>query len=202
MAEPEFLQDMAALEAIYGTPGPTSLAKVADHLTPVYDRFVAASRFCILSTIGPEGTDATPRGEDGPVVTKLDDRRLLLPDWAGNNRIDSLRNILRDDRLSLMFLVPGADNVVRINGRGRITADEGLRQRFERNGKLPRTVLLVEIAEVYFQCAKAVLRSGLWNGESPDVPTAGDMLKEMTKGEHGGAGYDRAYPERAKQQLW
>lgn len=201
----EFVTAMAELETIYGEPAPASLAKVADRLTPEYRLWVMASKFCILSTVGPEGTDSSPRGDDGPVVAELDARTLLLPDWAGNNRIDSLRNVLRDERVSLLFMVRGSENVVRINGRGKITADDELRQRFEKKGKkLPRTVLVVEIDEVYFQCAKAVMRAGLW-GVAPDIsdlPTAGSMLKAMTSGRDGGQAYDDAYVERAKKILW
>lgn len=199
-----FLQDIAALDAIYGPPVETSLTKVADHLTPQYSRWINAAKFCVLSTVGPEGADGTPRGDDGPVVAIGDPKTLLLPDWAGNNRNDSLRNILRDDRLSLMFMVPGSKNVVRVNGRGKITADEGMRQRFERKRMLPRTVLVVTVEEVYFQCAKAIMRSGLW-GDLPkntDLPTAGDFLQEMTNGHAGGLEYDAGYDERAKGQLW
>jgi len=200
----KFIENMGALEAIYGAPVPTSLTKVADHLTPEYGRWIMASKFCVLSTVGPEGTDGTPRGDDGPVVQVQDGRTLLMPDWAGNNRIDSLRNILRDDRLSLMFMVQGSNNVTRVNGRGKITTDEDLRARFGKNGKLPRTVLVISIDEVYFQCAKAVMRAGLW-GEAPDisdVPTAGELIKAMTKGTEGGADYDASYEARAKEQLW
>ncbi len=199
-----YLKDMAALTAIYGAPVPTSLTKVADHLTPEYSRWIGASKFCVLTTVGPEGTDGTPRGDDGPVVVEQDSKTLLMPDWAGNNRIDSLRNILRDDRLSLLFLVQGSNNVTRVNGRGKITDDEALRERFARNGKLPRTVLVITIDEVYFQCAKAVMRAGLW-GEQPDLsdlPSAGDFLKAMTNGREGGADYDAGYEARAKTQLW
>jgi PPOX class probable FMN-dependent enzyme len=197
-------KDMADLTAIYGAPVPTSLTKVADHLTPEYSRWIAASKFCVLTTVGPEGTDGTPRGDDGPVAVEQDPKTLLMPDWAGNHRIDSLRNSLRDDRLSLMFMVQGSTNVTRVNGHGKITADDALRSRFARNGKLPRTVLVITIDEVYFQCAKAVMRAGLW-GEQPDLsdlPTAGDFLKAMTKGREGGADYDAGYEARAKTQLW
>jgi uncharacterized protein len=198
------INTIADLEAIYGQPKPTSLAKVADHLTPEYDRWIKHAKFCILSTVGPEGTDATPRGDDGPVVAIKDPRTMLLPDWAGNNRCDSLRNIIRDDRLSLMFLVQGSGTVVRVNGRGKITADENLRKRFARKSMLPRTVLVVTLDEVYFQCSKAMLRSRLW-GDAPDIsdlPTAGDFLKAMTDGREGGAEYDAGYEERAKGILW
>jgi uncharacterized protein len=200
----KFVKTVEELEAVYGTPVSASLSKVADHLTPEYGRWVAASKFCVVSTVGPEGTDGTPRGDDGPVVTVKDARTLLLPDWAGNNRCDSLRNIIRDDRLSLMFLVQGSNNLVRINGRGKITFDATIRGQFERKGMLPRSVLVMAIEEVYFQCGKALMRSGLW-GAAPDnseLPSAGDFLKAMSNGEHGGAEYDAGYESRAKGQLW
>ncbi len=119
----EFITTLPALEALYGTPGEASLAKVARRMTPAYRAWIARARFCILSTVGPEGTDASPRGDDGPVVAEIDPGTLALPDWRGNERIDSLRNIVRDPRASLMFLVPGSNNVVRVNGRARVTAD-------------------------------------------------------------------------------
>ena len=154
----QFIETEEDLAALYGTPGEAAMAKVVRRLTPLYRAWIARSRFCILSTVGPEGTDASPRGDDGPVVTVLDPGTLALPDWRGNDRIDSLRNIVRDPRVSVMFFVPGSNNVVRVNGRGGVTADAGLRARFERSGKLPRTVLVIEIAEVYSQCARAILR--------------------------------------------
>ena len=163
-----------------------------------------ASKFCILSTVGPDGTDGTPRGDDGPVVTELDARTLAMPDWSGNNRIDSLRNIVQDPRASLMFMVPGSDNVVRVNGEARITADDAFCARFEKSGKRPRTVLIFRIHEIYVQCAKALMRSKMWSAEdqSGELPTIGDILKEMSSGEFGGEDYDRAWPERAERTLW
>jgi len=158
----KYINTTEELEAIYGKPVPTSLSKVADHLTAEYGRWVAASKFCVLSTVGPEGTDATPRGDDGPVVAIQDPKTLLLPDWAGNNRCDSLRNIVRDDRLSLMFMVSGSNNVVRVNGRGKVTTDGEMLGRFVRQGRQPKSVLVVTLEEVYFQCAKALMRSKLW----------------------------------------
>jgi PPOX class probable FMN-dependent enzyme len=191
------------LAGLYKPAVPTSIQKVANHLTPDYRAWIGAARFCILSTVGPEGTDATPRGDDGPVVEIADDRTLLLPDWAGNNRLDSLRNVIRDPRCSLMFLIPGNTNVVRVNGTGRVTADEGFRARFDKAGKRPRTVLQVSLGEVYFQCSKALMRARLWSGEAaPDVPTAGDFIKAATNGAEGGADYDLAYEARAKTQFW
>lgn len=199
----EFIETEAALEALYGRPAEASQVKVADRLVPAYRRWVETSRFCVLTTVGPEGTDGSPRGDAEPVVTVLDDRRLALPDWRGNNRLDSLRNIVRDGRVSLMFMVPGSDNVLRVNGRARLTADAGLCARFERAGRVPVTVVVVDIAEVYFQCARAVMRAGLWDGEdhAAGLPTAGEMLAE-TKAGFDGESYDRDWPGRARESMW
>ncbi|MDF0603578.1 pyridoxamine 5'-phosphate oxidase family protein [Psychromarinibacter sp. C21-152] len=199
-----WIADVAALEAIYPEPPvQTSLDKVAPRLTPLYRRWIMASRFCILTTVGPEGTDASPRGDDGPVVAELDPQTLALPDWRGNNRIDSLRNIVRDGRVSLMFLVRGSKNVVRVNGRARLTADPAMTGRFEQRGRHPRAVIVVGIAEVYFQCAKAVMRADLWSGtdDSGAVPTAGEMIREADAG-FDAEGYDAGYPDHAKARMW
>lgn len=194
----------ADLAGIYGEPKPAATRKVADRLTPDYAAFLRAARFCVLSTVGPEGTDGSPRGDDGPVVRIVDDRHLALPDWRGNDRIDSLRNILRDGRVSLMFLIRGSNTVIRVNGQARLTDDAGLRADFAREGKLPRTVIVVRIGEIYFQCARAVMRAGLWSGadDSDGLATPGQILAGMTGGEVGGAGYDAEWPGRAALTMW
>ncbi|UWQ33438.1 pyridoxamine 5'-phosphate oxidase family protein [Leisingera sp. M527] len=191
------------LEHIYGTPVPRSLSKVATRLTPLYQRWIEASWFLVLSTIGPEGTDASPRGDDGPVVHIADACTLWLPDWRGNNRLDSLRNIVRDSRVSLMFMVPGENNVVRVNGTAYLTADETACTTFERKGRRPATVAVITINELYFQCAKAIMRSRLWDQdrERPELPTAGQFLKEQEAGFEAEA-YDEGYAEYAKGRLW
>lgn len=200
----DYIDTIDALEALYGTPVEASQVKVANHLTPSYRKWIMASRFCVLSTVGPEGTDGSPRGDDGPVVRELDDRRLAMPDWRGNDRGDSLRNIVRDPRVSLMFMVPGSNTAVRVNGQARVTADDGLRAAFERAGQTPRTVIVIQIDEVYFQCARAILRARLWTAgdETADLPSAGDILREMTSGAFDGKSYDRDWPARAKKTLW
>jgi uncharacterized protein len=192
------------LHGHYGTPAEAATVKVTDHLIPAYRRWLERSRFCVLSTVGPEGTDGSPRGDNGPVVQVLDPQTLALPDWHGNNRIDSLRNIVRDGRVSLMFLIPGANNALRINGTARLTVDEELRARFDRQGKQPRSVILVRVAEVYSQCARALIRSALWGGgdQSAGLPTVGDMLKEITEGRIDGAAYDAEWPGRAAVTMW
>lgn len=197
------IETTADLEAIYGDPIPVAVTKVCETLTPNYRKWIEASRFLILSTVGPEGTDASPRGDDGPVVQIRDDRTLLLPDWRGNNRIDSLRNIVRDERISLMFMVPGSNNVVRINGTAIITDDEVTREKFVKKGKLPRTVIVIRIREVYYQCAKALMRSKLWTSDdqSGNVPTAGEFVKEL-QADFDAEGYDSGYAKYAKDRMW
>lgn len=196
------ITSIAALEALYGPANPRSIDKVVDHLTPLYRRWIGAARFCILSTVGPEGTDATPRGDDGPVVRIAGDRTLLLPDWKGNNRLDSLRNIVRDGRVSLMFLVPGSDNVVRVNGTAEVTDDTAVTGLFEQRGQHPVTVTEVQVGEVYFQCAKALMRSGLWGRDDTEgLPTAGDFVREVDAGFDGEA-YDAGYAAYARDRMW
>ncbi|UWQ63344.1 pyridoxamine 5'-phosphate oxidase family protein [Leisingera caerulea] len=200
----QYLSSIEELEALYGEPGAPSLRKVARQMTPLYRKWIMASKLCMLATVGPESTDDSPRGDDGPVVQELDPGTLALPDWRGNNRLDSLRNIVRDGRVSLMFLVPGSNNVVRVNGTARLTADPDLRARFDKKGKLPATVIVISIGEIYSQCARAMLRAGTWSGadESAGLPTMGDILAEQTAGEEGGAGYDKSWNARAAETMW
>jgi len=200
----KFIQSLEELHGHYGTPADTSLRKVASKMTPEYRAWISRSRFCVLSTVGPEGTDATPRGDDGPVIQELDERTLAMPDWRGNNRLDALRNIVRDPRASLLFMVAGSKNVVRVNGQARVSVDAQLRARFERNGLQPRSVVVLKIEEVYFQCARALLRSGLWSDgdQSEGLPTPGQFLAVVTDGAIGGAAYDGEWDERAKKTLW
>ncbi len=200
----EYLDSIEALEMIYGEPGEASLVKVAHQLTPTYRAWIERSRFCVISTVGADGTDGSPRGDAGPVVMELDQHTLALPDWRGNNRMDTLRNIVADGRISLMFMVAGSTNVVRVNGRSKITTDADMLARFGVNGKHPRSVIIIKIAEIYSQCARAVMRAGLWSdGDLSDgLPTVGDMLKEMTSGAFDGERYDRDWGARAKDTMW
>jgi uncharacterized protein len=200
-----WVSDLAALQALYpDPPAPAAMIKVARRLTPLYRRWIAASRFCLLATVGPGGTDCSPRGDDGPVVAELDPGTLALPDWRGNNRIDSLRNIVVDGRVSLTFLVAGSDNVVRVNGTARLSADPALLARFDRGGKRPRTVIVIAIAEIYSQCARALIRSRLWHDRdcAAGLPSVGEILSEMTAGRFDGAAYDAAWPRRAADTMW
>jgi PPOX class probable FMN-dependent enzyme len=197
------IESIAELEAIYGPPSERSLTKVTPVLTPAYRRWIEASRFCILSTVGPDGTDATPRGDDGPVVRIVDETTLWLPDWKGNNRLDALRNIVEDGRVSLMFFVHGNTTVVRVNGTAEITADTGATQTFSQNGRHPKTICVVRVGEAYFQCAKALMRARLWHAApgTEALPTAGDFLKEQDA-TFDADGYDTGYEEYAKPRMW
>ena len=193
------------LNALYGEPGEASIVKVTDHLLPEYRRMIEASPFLTVATVGPEGLDCSPRGDAGAVIHIEDARTLMLPDWRGNNRVDSLANIVRDPRVALLFLIPGSNTTMRVNGRAVLRIDEELTQRFTMDGRHPRSVVVITIEEVYSQCARAVLRADLWNPEkfadSTCLPTVGQMLASAKKGFDGEA-YDRDWPGRAAKTMW
>lgn len=193
------------LKAIYGEASEASTAKVTASLTPAYRTMIERSPFVALATVGPEGLDCSPRGDRGAVVRIEDDRTLALPDWRGNNRVDSLLNIVRDPRIALMFLIPGSDSVMRINGRAVVSVAPELMESFEMDGRHPRSIVVVTIEEAYFQCARAVMRAELWNAErqvaANDLPTPGDMLK-AAKQDFDRDTYDREWPERAAKTMW
>ncbi|MEX3009502.1 pyridoxamine 5'-phosphate oxidase family protein [Hoeflea sp. TYP-13] len=200
------VQTVEELEAHYGTPGKASLVKVADRITEPYGRIIAASPFCALATVGPEGLDCSPRGDLRGFVRIGDEKTLLLPDRRGNNRIDSLRNVVRDPRVALMFLVPGLGNALRINGRAVVSVDGALLESFTVKGKAPRSVMIVDVSEIYFQCARALVRSDLWNPEShvdpKTLPTPGEILASMSGGQVGGKSYDDEWQGRAEKTMW
>jgi len=203
------IRTIEELETIYGAleaVGEASTAKVADHVTPEYRRIIEAAPFVALATVGPEGLDCSPRGDRGQVVRVRDARTLLLPDRRGNNRIDSLRNVVRDPRVALMFLIPGSGNALRVNGRAHLEADPELLASLAVEGKPPRTVMVIEVGEIYFQCARAIIRAGLWKVESQvdpaNLPTPGQILAGMSAGRVGGEAYDREWPERARTSMW
>lgn len=175
------IPDTAALEALYDEAPRAARDKVMSQITPTYRRWLEQARFLVLATVGPEGCDASPRGDRNAVVRIADERTLLLPDWKGNNRLDSLRNIICDGRVSLMFMVPGCNIVVRVNGTAVVTADAPFVRQFGSQRKLPRTVVVVSVGEIYFQCPNSLVRSRLWTSadESGCVPTASDFLSEL-----------------------
>lgn len=202
-ADPHAITDLASLQALFGAVGEASLRKETSRLHPVYQRWIEASPFAVLATVGPDGLDASPRGDPPGLVTVQDEHTLLLPERAGNNRIDSLKNVLDDPRVALLFLVPGVGETLRVNGRARISVEPALLQRLAMEGKPPRCVLVITVDTVFFQCARAMKRSRLWeSGEVAAVPTAGQMLAALTSDAIDGAAYDRALPERQRQTLY
>ena len=203
--EQGIITSVDALKAIYGDVGEASITKVTTVLTPEYRQMIEMAPFVALATVGPEGLDCSPRGDLGGVVRVKDESTLLLPDWRGNNRIDSLINIVRDPRVALMFLIPGSNTTMRVNGRAVVSAEPSLLQSLEMDGKHPRTVAIVTIDEVYFQCARALMRSELWNVDRfvdpKTLPTPGQLLK-ATKADFDSETYDRELPARAAKTMW
>ncbi len=194
------------LEALYGLPGETSLVKELDRIIPEYAAFIEASPFVALATSGPEGLDCSPRGDLAGFVRISDDRTLMLPDRRGNNRADSLKNIIRDPRVGLLFLVPGSGTTLRVNGRASISVDTELCASFAVEGKPARSVTVIDVDAVYFQCARAIVRSDLWNAErhvdAKSLPTPGQLLAVTSAARIDGEAYDREWPERAKKTMW
>jgi uncharacterized protein len=200
------IADISALEALYGEPLQPAVVKEIDYIHPVYRQLIEASPFVVLSTCGHDGLDASPRGDQAGFVVVEDEKTLLIPDRPGNNRFDSLRNILEDPRIALFFLVPGIGETLRVNGRAAISVDPDLLARFAVNGKLPRSVIVVSVETIFFQCSKAVVRADLWNPEKrldrKALPSTGTMLAEVSKGRVDAEAYDKALPERVRTMLY
>ena len=194
------------LEAIYGDTGDASMVKVADRVTPLYRVLIEKSPFAALATSGPEGLDCSPRGDLPGFVRIHDANTLMMPDRRGNNRVDSLRNIVRDPRIALLFLIPGSGSTLRVNGRAEVSAAPDLLASFKMDGKAPRTVIVMTVDEIYFQCARAIVRSDLWNPDKRvdprSLPTPGQILASMSDDKVGGDSYDREWPERARNSMW
>lgn len=194
------------LHALYGEPVPTSIVKQLDHISDHYRSFVEASPFVLLATAGPEGLDCSPRGDPAGFVRVVDPTTILLPDRRGNNRLDSLRNIVRDPRIALLFLVPGIAETLRINGRATLTTDPELRAGFAIGGKVPATVVVVRVEQVYTQCPKALVRSDLWNPQRhvdrAALPSSGTRLAALTGGQIDAAAYDAEYPKRLDETIY
>jgi PPOX class probable FMN-dependent enzyme len=197
---------IAELEALYEKPVGASLAKEIDHISEHYRAFIEKAPFVVMATSGSGGLDCSPRGDPAGFVRVLDAKRVLIPDRRGNNRIDSLRNLIEDPRVSLLFLVPGVSETLRINGRARILVDEELAASFAINERVPKVLLEVTADRVYFQCAKALVRSRLWASETQvprsALPSTGQILEQITNKAIDAAEHDRGYPERIKQTIY
>lgn len=196
----------AELEALYDAPVSTSILKEVDHITDDYRKLIEASPFAILATSGPEGLDCSPRGDPSGFVRVADPKTLMIPDRRGNNRIDSLRNIVRDPRVALLFLIPGIGTTMRVNGQARLTADPELRASFAMEGKNPKCLIIITVERAYTQCQKAIVRSRLWDPAmhvaKSELPTVGEMMERLSKGDFDGKAYDAEYPERMKRTIY
>jgi PPOX class probable FMN-dependent enzyme len=197
---------MEQLESLYGKPYGPAVAKEIDHISNGYRALIEAAPFVVIATGGPEGLDCSPKGDPAGFVRILDDKTLAIPDRPGNNRIDGFRNILRDPRIALLFIIPGVGETLRVNGRASISIDPELMQSFAVNGKLPRSVLVVQIETIFFHCSKAIVRSKLWDEatkiDRKNLPSTGTIVAELTQGRLGGEEYYRTAPERIKAQLY
>ncbi|WP_454736439.1 pyridoxamine 5'-phosphate oxidase family protein [Cupriavidus necator] len=197
---------LAELEALYAQPAAPSLAKEVNHLHPHYRAFIEAAPFCLLSTVGEQWAECSPRGDAPGFVQVLDDCTLLLPDRRGNNRIDSLRNIVADPRVGLLFVIPGVNETIRVNGTAQISVDPALIARCVVDGKAPTTVLVVTVQSVFFQCARALIRSRLWAADAQvarrTLPSNGEILATLSANAIDGAAYDRDLPERQRTTLY
>jgi PPOX class probable FMN-dependent enzyme len=194
------------LEALYGETMPTAIVKEIDYINDGYRKLIEAAPFVSVATSGPEGLDCSPKGDAPGFVHILDNKTLALPDRPGNNRLDGFRNIVRDPRIALLFLIPGVSETLRVNGRAAISVDPELMQSFAVNGKLPRCVLIVHVETIYFHCAKAIVRSKLWDEatriDRKSLPSTGAIIAELSKGKLGGDTYDREAPEKIKAMLY
>ncbi len=199
---------IAELEALY--PGIAKIAPATFHKeTPVindeYRQLIETAPFFAIASIGPGGMDCSPRGDESGFLRILDERTIAFPDRRGNNRLDTLRNIVADPRVALLFLIPGWNECLRINGTAQITADADLLASFEHQGKQPATVVVVTIQTMYFQCARAIKRAGLWDEASKvdpaTLPTAGKLVKSVLP-DFDAQTYDGALQERQAKTLY
>lgn len=205
-ADSNTITTLEALLALYGEPGKASTKKEIPYIHPHYRTLIEASPFAILATSGPSGLDASPRGDPPGFVLVENETTLLLPERRGNNRVDSLRNIVADPRVALLFLIPGLGETLRVNGNATISVEPALLQRFAMGGKAPKCVLVIRVETVYFQCARAILRSGLWDPPTPGIattiPSPGRILEAITEAQIDGEKYDRELPGRQRDTLY
>ena len=206
LSETHRIIDVEALEKLYGLPSGASVEKEIDYLHPHYQRLIAASPFFVLATGGPDGMDASPRGDAAGFVVVADEKTLLIPDRRGNNRVDSLRNIIANPRVALLFLVPGIGETLRVNGRAEISTDPVLLERLRMDGTAPRSVIVVRVDTVFFQCARAIFRAKLWDPaqyrERGSLPSLGTILSDLTGGRFDGKEYDKGLYDRLKESLY
>ena len=200
------IKTIEQLERLYGEPRPVAVLKEVEEITPSYAMLIEAAPFVAIATTGPEGLDCSPKGDPAGFIRILDKKTLAIPDRPGNNRIDGMRNLVRDPRIALLFLIPGIGETLRVNGRAAISVDPDLLQSFAIGGKLPRAVTLVTVERIYFHCSKAIVRSKLWSEstkiERASMPSTGTIIAELSNGKFGGESYDREAPARIQAELY
>jgi PPOX class probable FMN-dependent enzyme len=200
------IRTLDELEALYSAPVPTSITKEIDHLTELHRAYIEASPFVLVATSGLDGIDCSPRGDPPGFVRVVDEQTLLMPDRRGNNRLDTLRNLVVDPRIGLLFLVPGVGVTLRVNGTAEISTDVELRESFAMGDKVPTTVIVITTTSVYTQCPKALVRSHLWDPtrhrDPSELPSVGDILEMVTSGGFDGKAYDEAYPQRVRETIY
>lgn len=205
-SEAHRISDVETLEKLYGTASGAAVEKEIDYLHPHYQRLIVASPFFVLATGGPDGMDASPRGDAPGFVVVEDEKTLLIPDRRGNNRVDSMRNIIANPRVALLFLIPGISETLRVNGRAEIRTDPSLLERFRVEGKPPRSVLVVRVDTVFFQCARAIFRAKLWDParhiERASLPSLGTIISDITHARFDGKQYDEGLYERLQGALY
>ena len=200
------IRTLDELEALYSAPVPTSITKEIDHLTELHRAYIEASPFVLVATSGLDGIDCSPRGDPPGFVRVVDEQTLLMPDRRGNNRLDTLRNLVVDPRIGLLFLVPGVGVTLRVNGTAEISTDVELRESFAMGDKVPTMVIVISTTSVYTQCPKALVRSHLWDPtrhrDPSELPSVGDILEMITSGGFDGKAYDEAYPQRVRETIY
>ncbi len=194
------------LDALYGAPVEAAVIKEIDHISDHYRVFIDKAPFVVIATVGPEGLDCSPRGDPAGFVRVVDKKTVMIPDRRGNNRVDALKNIIRDPRVSLLFMIPGVGNTLRLNGTAEIIDDAALNQSFAMGDRVPRSVLKITADRVYFQCPKALVRSRLWSQDAhvarSDLPSSGEILEALSHGRFNGAEYEKNYPQRLKETIY
>ena len=200
------IRTLDQLEALYSAPVPTAVTKEIDHLTELHRAYIEASPFVLVATSGLDGLDCSPRGDPPGFVRVVDERTLMMPDRRGNNRLDTLRNLVVDPRIGLLFLVPGVGVTLRVNGTAEISTDVELRESFVMGDKVPTTVIVITTTSVYTQCPKALMRSHLWDParhrDPSELPSVGDIMEVITSGVFDGKAYDDAYPQRLRETIY
>ena len=201
----DYITTIKQLESLYEAPHKPSIAKELPQLNEGYKKFIEASPYVSVATSGPDGLDCSPRGDAPGFVTVLDDNTLALPDRRGNNRLDTLRNIVSNPAIAMLFMIPGVNETIRVNGRALISTNSDLLDTFDVGGKKPVTAIVVTVHQVYFQCARALKRSKLWDHtlhiDPASLPSAGSLIQSAIS-DFDAQAYDQALQKRQDETLW